>query len=92
MRRQWSEPDRNGGGGGGALATVVVTPATATLFTVEPGNTVTLAVMPKDQNGQTVTGAGAPSFSSDNGSIASVQYRWNGHGGGRRHGEDHGLG
>lgn len=64
--------DQNGGGGGGALATVVVTPATATLFTVEPGNTVKLAVMPKDLNGKTVTSAGAPSFSSDNSSIASV--------------------
>jgi plastocyanin len=56
----------------GGLATVVVTPSAATLFTVEPGNTVMLSVVPKDLNGNTVTGAGAPSFSSDNSAIATV--------------------
>jgi plastocyanin len=56
----------------GGLATVVVTPSAATLFTVEPGNTVMLSVVPKDLNGNTVTGAGAASFSSDNSAVATV--------------------
>ncbi len=54
------------------LTTVEVTPATATLFTVAPGNTVTLAVVAKDQDGQTMAGLGSPTFSSDNGAIATV--------------------
>lgn len=60
------------GGGGGALTTVAVTPAAATLFTIEPGNTVMLSVVPKDLNGNTVIGAGAASFSSDNSAVATV--------------------
>jgi plastocyanin len=69
------------GGGGGdtppgptssVLTSVVVTPATATLFTVEPGNTATLSGVAKDQDGQTMSGLGSPSFSSDNGAIATV--------------------
>jgi plastocyanin len=54
------------------LTTLEVTPATATLFSVAPGNTVTLAVVAKDQDGQTMSGLGSPSFSSDNGAVASV--------------------
>jgi plastocyanin len=54
------------------LTTVEVTPATATLFTVAPGNTVMLTVVPKDQDGQVVADAGAASFSSDNDAIATV--------------------
>jgi plastocyanin len=54
------------------LTTLEVTPATATLFTVAPGNAVTLSVVAKDQDGQTMSGLGSPSFSSDNGAIASV--------------------
>jgi plastocyanin len=54
------------------LTTVEVTPATATLFTVAPGNTVTLAVVGKDQDGQTMAGLGSASFSSDNSAVASV--------------------
>jgi len=54
------------------LTTLEVTPATATLFTVAPENAVTLSVVPKDQNGQTMAGAGTPTFSSDNGAIADV--------------------
>ena len=67
-----------GGSGSGTgpapsvLTTVEVTPATATLFTVAPGNTATLAVVAKDQDGQTMAGLGSPSFSSDNGAVASV--------------------
>lgn len=60
------------GPGESVLTTVEVTPATATLFTVAPGNTVILAVVAKDQDGQTMTGAGSPTFSSDNGAVASV--------------------
>src|SRR3954469_3225017 len=56
----------------GGLTTVVATPSTATLFTIEPGNTVMLSVVPKDQSGKTVTSAGAASFSSDNSAVATV--------------------
>lgn len=55
------------------LTTLEVTPATATLFTVAPGNAVTLSVVAKDQDGQAMSGLGSPSFSSDNGTIASVR-------------------
>jgi plastocyanin len=47
-------------------------PATDTLFTVAPGNTVTLSVVPKDQDGQTISGLASPSFSSSNSAVASV--------------------
>lgn len=67
-----------GGDGGGSgpessvLTMLEVTPATATLFTVAPGSTVTLSVVAKDQNGQTMSGLGSPSFSSANSAIADV--------------------
>jgi plastocyanin len=64
--------DGGSGPGTSVLTTLEVTPATATLFTVAPGNAVTLSVVPKDQDGQTMAGVGSPSFSSDNGAIASV--------------------
>ena len=54
------------------LTTVEVTPATATLFTVAPRNTATLAVVPKDQDGGTMSGLGSASFSSNNAAVASV--------------------
>ena len=54
------------------LTTLEVTPGTATLFTVAPGNTTTLAVVAKDQDGQTMAGTGPASFSSDNTAIATV--------------------
>jgi plastocyanin len=54
------------------LTTVEVTPATATLFTVAPGNTATLVVVAKDQDGQTMADVGTPTFSSDNDAIAGV--------------------
>jgi plastocyanin len=68
-----------GGGGSGSetgtsegiLTTLEVTPATGTLFTVAPGNTVTLSVVAKDQNGNAMRGA-APTFSSDNAGSAGV--------------------
>ena len=66
--------DGDGGGGPATpmLTTLEVTPATATLFTVAPGNTATLTVVAKDQNGGTMTGLGPPTFSSDNAAIADV--------------------
>jgi plastocyanin len=67
--------DDNGPGPGPSdrvLTTLEVTPAAATLFTVAPGNTVTLAVVATDQDGQTMTGLGSPSFSSDNNAVATV--------------------
>ncbi|MEO8089517.1 MAG: Ig-like domain-containing protein [Gemmatimonadales bacterium] len=54
------------------LTTVTVTPATATLFIGAPGNTATLAVAGKDQDGGTMTGLVAPTFSSDNDATATV--------------------
>jgi plastocyanin len=54
------------------LTTLQVTPATATLYTVAPGNTATLAVAAKDQDGGTMTGLGSPGFSSDNAAVVSV--------------------
>lgn len=64
--------DGGAGPGGSVLTTLEVTPATPTLFTVAPGNTVTLSVVAKDQDGNTMTGAGTPTFSSDNGAVAGV--------------------
>ena len=54
------------------LTTLEVTPGTATLFTVAPGNTTTLAVVAKDQDGQAMSGLGSAAFSSDNTAIATV--------------------
>jgi plastocyanin len=53
------------------LTTVEVTPATATLFTVAPGNTAALTVVAKDQNGAVMSNAGT-TFSSDAGAVATV--------------------
>jgi plastocyanin len=55
----------------GVLTTLEVTPATGSLYTVAPGNTVTLSVVAKDQDGKVMTGA-APTFSSDNAASAAV--------------------
>jgi plastocyanin len=65
----------SGDGGVGppaGLDRVEVTPATSTLFTVAPGNTVALSVAALDQDGDPVSGAGAPSFSSDNVAVADA--------------------
>jgi len=67
-----------GGGDGGSgpeprvLTTLELTPMTAGLFTVAPGNTVPLTVVPKDQDGQVMTGVGLPAFSTSNAAIATV--------------------
>jgi plastocyanin len=63
-----------GGGGTDAilLTTLEVTSADTTLFTLAPGNTVTLSVVAKDQNGNTMFGVASPSFSSDNGAVAGA--------------------
>lgn len=67
-----------GGGDGGSgpeprvLTTLELTPATADLFTVAPGNSITLTVLPKDQDGQVMTGLGPASFSTSNVGIATV--------------------
>jgi plastocyanin len=53
------------------LTTFEVTPAAGTLFTVAPGNTLTLSAVAKDQDGKVMSGA-APTFSSDNAASASV--------------------
>ncbi|HUF35092.1 MAG TPA: Ig-like domain-containing protein [Gemmatimonadales bacterium] len=54
------------------LTTVQVTPATVGLFTVAPGNSVTLAVVGRDQNGQNMSGLGPATFSSGNEAVATV--------------------
>ena len=54
------------------FTTLEVTPASPTLFTVAPGNSVTLAVTAKDQNGDTLPAAGSATFSSDNPAVADV--------------------
>jgi plastocyanin len=66
-----------GDGGSGpdqdqVLTTLEVSPATAALFTVAPGNTVELTLVAKDQQGETMTGVGSPTFSSDNSAVATV--------------------
>jgi len=70
-----------GGGNGGpgpepepdpVLTTVQVTPATASLFTVAPGNSVTLAAVGRDQNGQNMSGLGPATFSSGDDAVATV--------------------
>jgi plastocyanin len=65
------------GDGGGepdtpVLTTVDVSPATVALFTEAPGNTAVLTVVAKDQRGETMTGVGSPTFSSDNSAVADV--------------------
>jgi plastocyanin len=64
--------DGGSGPGSGVLTTVEVTPASPTLFTVAPGNTVVLAVVAKDQDGGVMSGAGSPTFSSANDAVATV--------------------
>jgi len=66
--------DGNGGPGPDlpVLTTVEVTPATNTLFSVAPGNFVKLTAVPKDQNGDKMTGLGAATFSSANEVVATV--------------------
>ena len=67
--------DDGDGGSGPAprtLTTLEVAPATASLFTVAPGNTVTLTVVAKDQDGQVMTGVGPASFSTSNAGVATV--------------------
>ena len=81
----------DGNGPSGVLTTVEVTPATATLFTVAPGNTAALKVVAKDQNGAVMSNAGTPTFSSDDEAVATVGDRWNDHGAGSRNGEHYGI-
>jgi plastocyanin len=65
-----------GGGDGGTgpspngLATVAVTPTTSTLYSIAPGNTVSLTVVGKDKSGAVL--AGTPTFSSGNAAAATV--------------------
>lgn len=58
--------------GASVFTEVAITPASATIFTVAPGNAVTLSAVAKDQDGDTLIGAGPASFSSDNAAIADV--------------------
>ena len=54
------------------LTTVEVTPATATLFSAAPGNTLQVTVVAKDQDGATMDDVGPISFSSTNEAVATV--------------------
>lgn len=56
----------------GIFTSLIVSPASATLFTREPGGTVQLVATPLDQTGQPMTGLGGPSFSTSNGAVATV--------------------
>jgi plastocyanin len=69
----------SGGCGGGSsdpgprvLTTLVVTPATATLFTAAPGNTLQVTVVAKDQDGATMDVSEPITFSSTNEGVATV--------------------
>src|SRR5215213_5926341 len=65
-----------GDGGTGSsnpvFTSLEVTPASAALFTAAPGNTVVVTVVPKDQDGHTMTGGVSPTFESDNTGVAEV--------------------
>jgi plastocyanin len=54
------------------LTTVEVTPDTATLFTLQPGNWVRLTATPKDQDGGVMSGLPDPTFSSDDEAVGTV--------------------
>jgi plastocyanin len=54
------------------LTTVEVTPASATLFTLSPANSVALSVVAKDQDGRIMEVAGATTFSSSDDAVAAV--------------------
>jgi plastocyanin len=54
------------------LTRVEIRPASSSIYTTAPQNTVQLTVDAKDQFGAFLTGLGSPSFSSDNQAVASV--------------------
>lgn len=54
------------------LTTVEATPATATLFSAAPENTLQVTVVAKDQDGAMMDDAGPISFSSTNETVATV--------------------
>jgi len=56
----------------GILTTLSVSPTSATLFTLAPGNTVQILATPLDQTGQPLTGLNAPSFVTGNAAVATV--------------------
>jgi plastocyanin len=47
-----------------------VNPTSGTLFTVAPGNTLSLSATPRDQNGQVMSGLGAPTFTSADAAVS----------------------
>lgn len=61
----------SGPGGGDVLTSVVVTPSTASLASVAPGNTVQLAAVAKDQDGGTMSGV-TPTYTSQDPGVATV--------------------
>ena len=60
-----------GGEGPNESFTVQVTPATATLFSIAPGNTVELSASARNQDGQILSG-GTTTFASGNTAVATV--------------------
>jgi plastocyanin len=60
------------GPGPSVLTTVDVTPATTTLFSAAPGNTVAVTVTARDQQGQAMAGLGPPSYASEDAAVATV--------------------
>jgi hypothetical protein len=59
------------------FASLLVTPGSATICTIAPGNAVTVTATALDQSGQPMTRLGNPSFSNSNPSAATVDA--NGH-------------
>ncbi|MFN2316047.1 MAG: Ig-like domain-containing protein [Gemmatimonadales bacterium] len=56
----------------GVLTSVLLSPTSASLFTVAPGTSVTIAASGRNQNGQPMSGLSAATFSSDNPAVATV--------------------
>lgn len=54
------------------LTTVEITPQTATIFTLQPGNRIRLTATGKDQNGAVMSGLPDPTFASDDEAVGTV--------------------
>ena len=67
-----------GGDGGGSgpsgptLESVEVSPSTQTIFSLAPGNTVTLTVVAKDGDGDVISNPGTITYASGNTAVATV--------------------
>ncbi len=66
--------DDGGGSGptGSALETIEVSPSSQTIFSLAPGNTVTLTVVAKDGDGDVISNPGPITYASGNTSVVTV--------------------